>query len=686
MLRDMPSSAKYTAASGGGRAVYGGSDGHAMDTVMNDRPSSHADDTYEVTSRSSDDQRAWDVFVEQPPREFDFDDNRKFELILKLLKFIVYIVAFIIVLSSAVASKVSLLLMTSLIKANHTGVAICNHGIPGLDRDKRYQMILSTNDSERIAWIWCLLIVLIIPELMTLFRSVRICTFKSYRRPAKSVFLFVSMISVSSTLYLTSIYCCGCYITLTCVSLQVLLTETSHAIGTVILVFVILPSLDVVKGAMLTNCLCIIPVLLSLLSRNSYESNKLFKIMLDFTSLMIQLSSFIIWPMSVKSNIGYLIPIVSVLISLTWWENYVSKHSTFTVIRALSTMKDDLHRSRYFTYIFISSWKIFVIFVSMLCTRYTVDGSVSHLFVQFKSSLSHHKISIVRDASDYGAYTVNDNNIGIESETIEMDANASVPLLILLVQIVSTWLCYVVGKFACKIMIQSFSFALPLNLTVPITVSFLIASCGIHYDNVCYLKDYLPRYVFWSCPLDTFTADGDLFNVHALMWLLWLLSQTWITLHVWIPKCERLAATEKLFVNPMYSSALIDQSMAMNRRRDDEEMIKSEDINLESESGINSTDPSQHYETISEHAEETKKLNSSDQITKIYACATMWHETTEEMVQMLKSVIRMDEDQCARRNAQKYLRIVDPDYYEFEGKTLLPSLSLTARLSIVDEK
>lgn len=28
----------------------------------------------------------------------------------------------------------------------------------------------------------------------------------------------------------------------------------------------------------------------------------------------------------------------------------------------------------------------------------------------------------------------------------------------------------------------------------------------------------------------------------------------------------------------------------------------------------------------------------------------------------------MDEDQCARRVAQKYLRIVDPDYYEFESK------------------
>jgi hypothetical protein len=28
---------------------------------------------------------------------------------------------------------------------------------------------------------------------------------------------------------------------------------------------------------------------------------------------------------------------------------------------------------------------------------------------------------------------------------------------------------------------------------------------------------------------------------------------------------------------------------------------------------------------------------------------------------------RLDEDQCARRNAQKYLKVVDPDYYEMEA-------------------
>ena len=66
----------------------------------------------------------------------------------------------------------------------------------------------------------------------TAFRSARICVFKSCRRSSFSDFFVV------------------------------LVFETMHIIGLTLLFFVVLPELDVVKGAMLTNCVCFIPAVL----------------------------------------------------------------------------------------------------------------------------------------------------------------------------------------------------------------------------------------------------------------------------------------------------------------------------------------------------------------------------------------------------------------------------------------
>ena len=66
----------------------------------------------------------------------------------------------------------------------------------------------------------------------TLIRSSRICIFKSCRRSSFSDFLVVWVF------------------------------ESLHVVGLALLFFVVLPDLDVVKGAMLTNCVAFIPAIL----------------------------------------------------------------------------------------------------------------------------------------------------------------------------------------------------------------------------------------------------------------------------------------------------------------------------------------------------------------------------------------------------------------------------------------
>lgn len=57
-------------------------------------------------------------------------------------------------------------------------------------RDK--QFVVSLPDEERVAWMWALLAAFAIPEIGTLIRSVRICFFKSSKRPKSAQFIVVS--------------------------------------------------------------------------------------------------------------------------------------------------------------------------------------------------------------------------------------------------------------------------------------------------------------------------------------------------------------------------------------------------------------------------------------------------------------------------------------------------------------
>ncbi|XP_042909493.1 chitin synthase chs-2 [Parasteatoda tepidariorum] len=605
-----------------------------MPTVQTDLPDDEDDEKTPLNDCSGQDVKNWDVFVvTQPKDEDETVISKAVDITLKAFKLLIYLLTFCVVLGSAVISKGTLLFMTSNIKGNKNP-QVCKRGL-GLDRDKDYEVFLP--EFERIPWIWSLFLALIVPELFALFRSTRICVFKSYKKP--KLFTFISLF----------------------------IGETLYAVGLSLLVFIVLPDLDVIKAAMLTNCVCFIPSVLGLLSRHSGEAKRPVKVIFDILAILIQGTSFVLWPMTEKTPRAWLIPISVTLVSARWWENYVDKNSPFSFLRKLSSIKEDLRKSRYFISIFLSLWKMIVIFCAMFGFLHLTMDDATFIFRGFTASFRSHPIMVqqlrlpLQVLSDIPTASPLDEQVFLMS-------SALTPIYVALIQVAASLMCYVFGKFACKICIQGFSFAFPINLTIPVCISMLIASCGVRTEDVCFFEAVLPKYLFWTCPQGNFFQDF-VSSQYAWIWLLWLLSQIWITVHIWTPKCERLASTEKLFVNPMYCGALIDQSVALNRRRDDEGEIKSEELDLEGNNEEN--DISQYYETISIQTETSsdpagKNVRNSDHITRIYACATMWHETTEEMLQMLKSVLRMDEDQCARRNAQKYLRIVDPDYYEFE--------------------
>ncbi|XP_012227030.2 chitin synthase chs-2-like isoform X2 [Linepithema humile] len=465
--------------------------------------------------------------------------------------------------------------------------------------------------------------------------------------------------------------------------LFMILIETLHTIGLVLFVFVILPKISAVQGVAIFCCLCFIPGLLNLLSRNKENQNlstsklRLY-IILDVLALVAQISGLFLWFLIQNiSNKGstWLFPIALILCSIRWWSNYVSFYSNIGFVRFLSSVKENLQPSQHIVQGYVSFWRIFIFIIGALVVSVCNNIDAKSFF---SPSLTTTEINLIPNASQYdGFFDYFANN----TKRHTLMASYNVPLYVFMIQAVFAMIMYQSCKFAYKTHMHQFGFAFPTNLANPGAVCLILALCTARNEDVCAFRDVIafPDCFFFGETV--FKNWGELFTNdtwYIWFWPMWMISQLWITMHLWTTENERLALADRIFSTITYDSLMIDQCLAMNRRtqnkkadEDNEEKNNSSEF---SDADLRFSDTMFEDIGLDEWTEQDfdrKEMNMAhdkrkDRVTKIYACATMWHEEKSEMNHLVGSILRLDKDQCAMRITQHHYDVHIKDYYDLQ--------------------
>ena len=537
---------------------------------------------------------------------------------------------------------------------------------------------------ERVAWLWAISFAFSASQVGAFLRCLRKWLFKFTSFPRFTHFLFV------------------------------LIMEVSHTLGLAMLCFMVMPHMDSISVLLLTSTFATVPSLLSLISRFKYHDYHLEKngdkktdiswlaVSFDILAILVQVSGALVWCLlqyldvnqeTVKAHPHpWSIPVALVLTSCGWWETFTEEESISWLGRSLwnikremvgegekkllSSEKDlggdghDSRESKQATrdrmYTIITPIKLATFYISMVLMAWLTNiiDKPSQMTEFFQRSFGNHTYRVSSLELDVvGGDETEDGTLN--KVFFILSDSSQHPLWVLLVQIGASYLAYISAKFACKVWIQTFSFAFPILMVLPFSLTFLVTMCGARARDACAFEGnafHIPNRLFFECP-DTGDFWSYLWNSNTWFAFIWFLSYVWINSHIWFCESVKLASSEQIFGTPWYEGLFIDQSLVMNRRRDGKKKINNEDYEDEDEDLMIKTG----YSRFDDMASKKSSVRENDRVTRIYACATMWREEEEEMLEMLKSIFRVDSDYSARRLSRKYFNIMDPDYYEWES-------------------
>uniref|UniRef100_A0A3Q1IRE2 chitin synthase n=1 Tax=Anabas testudineus TaxID=64144 RepID=A0A3Q1IRE2_ANATE len=169
------------------------------------------------------------------------------------------------------------------------------------------------------------------------------------------------------------------------------------------------------------------------------------------------------------------------------------------------------------------------------------------------------------------------------------------------VQLISSALCHWFALAACKMHALRQCFILPLYLASLAVMALLNGAANFtHYCNVAVdgRNQSLTGSVFPQLPLIFFFPVGSSVS--------WWLGLVLATIHLWYLSLYRIQRTQELLARRLYEGGFIEQSLLLNTRFDVQKTVRP-------------LDP-----------------------VKLFLCATMWHETSDEMMNLIISFFRLD--------------------------------------------
>ncbi|XP_075719841.1 chitin synthase chs-2-like [Rhinoderma darwinii] len=218
------------------------------------------------------------------------------------------------------------------------------------------------------------------------------------------------------------------------------------------------------------------------------------------------------------------------------------------------------------------------------------------------------------------------------------------------IQAVSSALCHWFGVVACKMRNVKLGFYIPLTLSELAVIIFNISFYYFKYTEMQTKTEIQTFNVSYFCYNDLLVDNNTMveslllevahhtcqiiMKIDTLKYviasgILWYAGSICANLPVYRLKVQRIERTTQLFVRRLYEAPFIDQSMLLNIRT---------------------------------KLKKTKSPDDDDNNNRdlenlmVYLCATMWHETYDEMLKILTSIFRLD----------KYKSMMSNDTFSFE--------------------